>query len=199
MHCVLNLIPSFKVLHLNHWFYFSESDRVPGFGSSGSSHSLGSTLGLQSMLSHHHFMGQHRSADASSLTAAAAAAAAASINPETAKSFLMHTSHALSQPSSVELRPSKANPKSSLGVYALETLSTATRFGPFLGKWAFEPGNPNQAWEVRNHVFIKTELAQKYHFIGPISIVLFCDQRTFVHTRCTRNASGLLASSQDNL
>ena len=153
MQCVLNdKIDSkiYKVLYLNHWLCFSESDRVPGFGSSGSSHSLGSTLGLQSMLSHHHFMGQHRSADASSLTtAAAAAAAAASINPEAAKSFLMHTSHALSQPPSVELRPSKANQKSSLGVYALETLSTGTRFGPFLGKWAFEPGNPNQAWEVR--------------------------------------------------
>lgn len=138
-------------------FYFLESDRVPGFGGTGSG--LGSTtLGLQNMLSHHHFMGQHRSApppppDASPLTAAAAAAAA-SLNPEAAKNFLMHTSHALSPPPTVELRPSKVNPKSSsLGVFAVETLSCGTRFGPFLGKWAFEPGNPHQAWEVRKHSY----------------------------------------------
>ena len=64
------------------------------------------------------------------------------------KQFLMHA--ALSPPPTLELRQSKVNPgpPSKLGVFAVETLPTGSKFGPFLGKWAFEPGHQDQAWEV---------------------------------------------------
>ena len=64
------------------------------------------------------------------------------------KQFLMHA--ALRPPPTLELRQSKVNPgpPSKLGVFAVETLPAGSKFGPFLGKWAFEPGHHDQAWEV---------------------------------------------------
>ena len=70
--------------------------------------------------------------------------------PSCIKQFLMHA--ALSPPPTLELRQSKVNPgpPSKLGVFAVETLPTGSKFGPFLGKWAFEPRHQDHAWEVRH-------------------------------------------------
>ena len=62
---------------------------------------------------------------------------------------------ALSPPPTLELRQSKVNPgpPAKLGVFAVEILPMGSKFGPFLGKWAFEPGHHDQAWEVGHFKF----------------------------------------------
>jgi hypothetical protein len=75
---------------------------------------------------------------------------------ETTRNFLnqFNVSHALHPPSQVELRESGSG-HPGLGVWAVDSIPSGSKFGPFLGKWCLEPVNPHQAWEVSPMAFNK--------------------------------------------
>ncbi len=106
----------------------------------------------------------------------AAAAAAAAGSPAAAaamiaatKSLLdkLNSSHALNPPPQVELRtgggslgePGGGGPGlQAFGVWAVEEIPAATRYGPFLGKWTLEPADKAFAWEVRESLLLRFPL-----------------------------------------
>lgn len=55
-------------------------------------------------------------------------------------------------PTELELRPSSTGV--GLGVWAKQTITRGTRYGPFLGKWTGNAKDPSFAWEVSTIVVV---------------------------------------------